>query len=141
MRKHKSKNGVTMVETAGMLIFIFILLGLIITGGQMVSNKNALNYATQAAIRVAAVQPTEKEARSIAEKTAAKILESNGLATNKPTVILTKESSWSRGNNFTLQVITDYKTLFPLLGMEKSSNEGKNVYKMSTKVVAMIEAK
>lgn len=136
--KSKSKSGVTMVETAAMLFFIFMLLGLIITGGQMVSNKSTLNYATQSAIRVASVQPTLTKARQEADKVAKEILSKNGLSTSNTKTVLTA-ASWARGNNFTLQVDTTYKTLFPLVGMAKAG-EG-NIYKMSSTVVAMVEAR
>ena len=139
MRKHLSKSGVTMVETAAMLIFIFALLGIIITGGQMVSNKNALNYATQAAIRMSAVQPTKSEAEKVAKDTAKAILESNGLATSGAEVSLSAANGWTRGETFSLTVETTYKTLFPLIGMQTSGSQ--NTYTMSTKVVAMVEAR
>lgn len=139
MRKIIKKSGVTMVETAAMLFFIFMLLGLIITGGQMVSNKSTLNFATQSAIRMAAVQPKATGAKTVATEKAKEILENNGLSTSATKVTLTPPAQWVRGNNFSLTVETTYKTLFPLVGM-KSTGE-KNTYTMSATVTAMVEAR
>lgn len=139
MRKIFKKSGVTMVETAAMLFFIFMLLGLIITGGQMVSNKSTLNFATQSAIRMAAVQPKATNAKNVATVKAKEILANNGLSTTNTTVTLNPPAQWVRGNNFSLTVSTTYKTLFPLIGVETAGQ--KNTYTMTATVSAMIEAR
>lgn len=139
MKKITSKNGVTMVETAAMLFFIFVLLGLIITGGQMVSNKSSLNYATQAAVRAAAVQPTKSKAENKAKEVAVKILKENGLSITNTTTTLSAPSGWDRGDNFSITVSTSYKTLFPLIGAQSAGS--RNSYMMTSRVVAMVEAR
>lgn len=136
--KIQSKQGVTMVETAGMLFFIFMFLGLIFTGGQMVSNKNTLNYATQVAAREASVKGSETEALNIAKKRASEILNSNGISTKNLKVSL-NSSGWKRGNNFTIHVSTDYRTLFPIPGQGNSLTDKD--YTMSSQVTMMVETR
>lgn len=141
MNKIKNKDGVTMVETAAMLFVIFIILGFIITGGQMMNNKNALNYATMSATRAAGVQPTRGSAETVAKEMVTEILESNGISTSNVVVRVTAPSGWIRGKNFTVSATTNYKTMFPVPNSEGTGLGGTKINRMTSQVTAMIEAR
>lgn len=138
MLKIKEKKAATMVETAAMLFFIFAFLGLMITGGQMVTNKLVLNYATQAATRAAAVQTNSSDASKVANEKATKILKSNGISTGSIYTTVTPQGGWQKGNNLEVKVQAEYKTLFPVPNSDgQTFSTTKNI--MTSRMVGMIE--
>lgn len=138
--KIKSTKGVTMLETCAMLFFIFAFFGLLFTGGQMVSNKNTLNYATQVAAREASLQPNSSKALSIAKQRATDILKANGIATNNISVSVNSYGAWTKGNDVEVKVSTTYDTLFPMPNSDGETFSTQN-RTMASRVVVMIESK
>lgn len=140
MEKIKNKKGVTVLETALMIGFIYVLLGLIFSGGQLVNNKMALNAATYRTARMVAVSPSVSEAKRMATEEAEYILKKNGMAFENIRVEVTpKDGIWKKGNTVTVKVMADTSTLFPIPDMENPVYAGTKV-KMISNVVMMIES-
>lgn len=138
--KIKEKKGVTMVETAAMLFFIFAFLGLMFTGGQMVANKTTLNYATQAAAREASVQLSQSRAVQVATEKATQTLKKNGIGNETIKVSVNPIGGWSKGNDLEVIVEANYKTLFPVPNSDgKTFSTNHNT--MKSRIVVMIEGK
>lgn len=136
--KIKSKRGVAMVEFCIVMTLIIVLLAMFFSGGQMVLNKNVLNYAAQTAAREASVRDTYGEACTVAKDKAIKTLKDNGVDTKNIKVVCSVNGSWSKGNNLTVKVSMDYQTLFPTPNAGNDSLSTKT-NTMSSSITVMIE--
>lgn len=139
MKKVRNKKGVTVLETALMIGFIYVLLGLIFSGGQLINNKMALNSAAYRAARMAVVKPNVNEAKVVAEQYVKDILKSSGLSIENVSVtVAPKNGVWKKGNTATISVTGYTKTLFPIPDMQNPIYAGTKT-KMQSNVVMMIE--
>jgi len=140
LKKIKNKQGTVMIEFCIVMLVIMILLAMFFSGGQAVSNKNVLNYATQAAAREASVRESYSDAYAVAKSKATDILKANGIDTRNIRVTCKTNGTWEKGNSLTVTVSTDYSTLFP------TPNSGNDSFSTKTKtmtssITVMIEYK
>lgn len=132
MIKVTEKKAVTMVETVAILPFIVIIIGVIISCGQMISNKILLNYAVETAARAAAQGKDKNEVESIAKNAMHNIVKRNwkrdeGGFAKIPYII------WQDDNTFTCGMGLTVKTLFPIMGVN-SEDKSINNCSISSKV-------
>ena len=121
MIKITEKKAVTMVETVAILPFIVIIIGVMISCGQMISNKMLLNYAVETAARAAAQGKDKNEVESIAKNTMHNIVERNWKRDDNGGFAKVPYITWQDDNTFTCGMGITVKTLFPIIGIDSGS--------------------
>lgn len=121
MIKVNEKKAVTMVETVAILPFIVIIIGVIISCGQMISNKILLNYAVETAARAAAQGKDKNEVESIAKNAMHNIVERNWKRDNNGGFVKVPYVTWQDDNTFTCGMGISVKTLFPITGIDSET--------------------
>lgn len=119
-RKIKKKKGSTLIETAFLLPFIYLLMGIIIVGGQFVINKEVLNSALYSAGRKAMLSADKNTATQVMKDNIAYMMKSGiGIEDNSKNastvdVTLDDGGNWQYGNNCNITVKIHMKTVFPV---------------------------
>lgn len=112
-----NKKGQAMVEMAVVFGLIVMCIGIIVTTGQIVMNKNACLNAAFEGARVAVVQADKNTARSLAQSKASEILNRNSFGLVDPQFTF-DAGSWTKGNMLTCTVSGKVKVLFPIPGTD-----------------------
>lgn len=145
LKKIKSTKGVVTLETALMIGFIFMLIGGIFVGGQLIINKNTLNSAMYNAARKASVCKSLNEATITAKNSAAMTMASGlgieNSSKNPKTIqvqLVPDNNSWKKGNRVLVKVTIDMRTIFPI---PDDSNPifADTKYTMTSSMYMMIE--
>ena len=140
MIKITEKKAVTMVETVAILPFIVIIIGVMISCGQMISNKMLLNYAVETAARAAAQGKDKNEVESIAKNTMHKIVERNWKRDDNGGFAKVPYITWQDDDTFTCGMGITVKTLFPIMGVD-SEDKSINSCSIESKVTMKKEQK
>jgi Flp pilus assembly protein TadG len=124
-----------MVEAAIIVPIIVLLLGCIVTFGQIIFGKQVVQQAAYEGARKAVVNTSAQAGRSIADSTAQAMLR-QGLALKNFRSSFTTNGPWKKGNLLTYTVTADAKTLFPIINSKFKPNSQTPV---TGKITMMIE--
>lgn len=135
VRKMRNKSGQAMVETAAVLPIIVVLLGCIITFGQIMFGKQVVQQAAYEGARKAVVETNFHAGKSVADAIARDMV-NQGFALRNFRSEFTTNGSWTKGNMLTYKVTAEAKTLFPIIG---SSFTSSRLTPVSGVITMMIE--
>lgn len=124
----KSERGQAMVEFAMTLPILVAIVGMIISGGQFIYVKQALQQAAYEGARVGVTMPDASQARTAANKAIHDFLAHHPFVKVDQVVVTAKPTSgWSKGKPFEVTVSYDMKSLFPIPGTSLGVGKTKTV--------------
>ena len=118
IKKIKDQSGQQLLELCIVLPILIIILGFLITGGQLSMAKLTATHGAYEAARGAVVCTGLNEAKAVANSIGTRMMDSALGNVTADNIDLTVQGEWKKGNFLTCDIETKVTTLFPVIGIE-----------------------